>query len=166
MLLSLHVNSDGGAIFQRSLNLKPSYFEQFQELKFRDGITLIPVLLHPKSRGQIRLRSKNPFDKPVIIPNYFQKSEDMQTLIEAIKVSFSLVYETKAFGKFGAKFFNKVNPACAYYEAFSQKYWECISRYVCIILFFFGKKIITYPFSFGRDIIIIDTLFWIMHPTI
>ena len=74
LLLSLHVNSDGGAIFRRSLNMKPSYFEQFQELKFRDGITLIPVLLHPKSRGQIRLRSKNPFDKPAIIPNYFQKS--------------------------------------------------------------------------------------------
>lgn len=130
LLLSLHVNSDGGAIFQRSLNLKPSYFQQFQELKFRDGITLIPVLLHPKSRGQIRLRSKNPFDKPAIIPNYFQKSEDMQTLIEAIKVSLSLVYETKTFDKFGAKFFNKINPACASYEAFSPKYWECISRYV------------------------------------
>ena len=42
----------------------------------------ICVLLHPKSRGTIRLQSTDPFDPPLIDPNYFNHPDDMK---EAIK---------------------------------------------------------------------------------
>lgn len=41
-----------------------------------------PVVLHPKSRGDITLRSTNPLDPPVIKANYLTEPEDMATLIE------------------------------------------------------------------------------------
>ena len=129
LLLSLHVNSDGGAIFRRGLNMKSSYFEHFKSLKFQDGFTLIPVLLHPYSRGKIKLRSKNPFEKPVFIANYFEDPRDILTLQKAIDITFSLVKNTRKFQKYGAKFFNKINPACVKFKPYSQQYWECLSRY-------------------------------------
>lgn len=42
----------------------------------------ICVLLHPKSRGTIRLQSTDPFDPPLIDPNYFNHPDDIK---EAIK---------------------------------------------------------------------------------
>ncbi len=39
----------------------------------------------PTSRGQIRLRSANPFDHPIIEPNYLTTEEDVQTLLKGVK---------------------------------------------------------------------------------
>lgn len=42
----------------------------------------MPTLLQPASRGSITLRSKNPEDHPLIDPNYLEKSEDVEVLLE------------------------------------------------------------------------------------
>ncbi len=44
----------------------------------RDAVTVLPVILHPKSRGSIRLRSANPFDHPSIDPKYFSHPDDLR----------------------------------------------------------------------------------------
>ncbi len=49
---------------------------------FREGFTLYPILLRPKSRGNIRLRSADPEDYPVISPNYLTHFDDLKTLVE------------------------------------------------------------------------------------
>jgi choline dehydrogenase len=41
----------------------------------RDGAMLLSLLLRPKSRGKILLRSVDPFDKPIIQPNYLSNAE-------------------------------------------------------------------------------------------
>lgn len=42
--------------------------------------------LHPKSRGKLRLRSSDPFDPPMIYPNYLANNEDLETCVRAIKI--------------------------------------------------------------------------------
>lgn len=49
----------------------------------KDGVTILPTLLRPKSRGQVSLKSSNPRDKVVIQPNFLSEPEDRQVLIEA-----------------------------------------------------------------------------------
>ena len=49
---------------------------------FQDGYGIRPALLHPKSRGQVRLRSSNAFDKPAIAYNFLTDPADMQTILE------------------------------------------------------------------------------------
>jgi len=51
----------------------------------KDGVTILPTLLRPKSRGQVSLRSNNPKDKVSIQPNFLSEPEDRQVLIEAGK---------------------------------------------------------------------------------
>ena len=40
------------------------------DLEKYDGVMMMPTLLRPKSRGTIRLASKNPKDLPLIDPRY------------------------------------------------------------------------------------------------
>ncbi len=49
-----------------------------------------PTLLHPFSRGEIRLRSSNPLDAPSIRANYLSDPRDMEVLLEGVKLSRTL----------------------------------------------------------------------------
>ncbi|KAF9483366.1 alcohol oxidase [Pholiota conissans] len=48
-------------------------------------MTVVAVLLTPQSRGTIKLASSNPFDHPLINPNYLTKDFDIFTMREAVK---------------------------------------------------------------------------------
>jgi len=48
----------------------------------REGFTIFPVLLHPRSKGNIRLKSENPDDPPLINPNYLSEDIDVKILAE------------------------------------------------------------------------------------
>jgi len=48
----------------------------------REGFTIFPVLLHPRSKGTIRLKSKNVEDPPLINPNYLSEEVDVKILAE------------------------------------------------------------------------------------
>lgn len=45
-----------------------------------DGILFVIALLHPKSSGEIKLSSTDPFDYPLIDPRYLEHPEDVKTL--------------------------------------------------------------------------------------
>ena len=46
-------------------------------------LSVVPVLLHPLSRGRILLKSKQILDHPVIEPNYLTEKLDVATLADA-----------------------------------------------------------------------------------
>ncbi len=45
------------------------------------GLTVTTVVVKPKSRGYVRLRSGNPADKPRVSPNLLQHPDDMAEMI-------------------------------------------------------------------------------------
>jgi len=51
------------------------------------GISLGPTLVCPKSRGEIKLQSKDPFDAPLIDPRYLSEPEDLEVLVEGVKIA-------------------------------------------------------------------------------
>ena len=55
----------------------------------RHAIVMGPILLKPKSRGSITLRSADPHDKPVIDPQYLSDDEgaDHDTLMEGLRIT-------------------------------------------------------------------------------
>ena len=61
-----------------------------------DGFTILPTLLHPKSRGFVKLRSSDPLTNPIIQPNFLQEEEDMDQLVTGIKKALE-IYQQKAF---------------------------------------------------------------------
>jgi choline dehydrogenase len=59
------------------------------------GFTFAPVLLRPKSRGRITLRSADPLALPAIQPNYLASDADLRALIAGVKLSCEMA-QTKA----------------------------------------------------------------------
>jgi len=77
----------------------------------------------------VRLQSKDPAVPPLIDTNYFNKPEDMTSMIEGIKVILKVFETTKAFGEFGAKFTDKAFPGCEKFPLRSDAYFACYARY-------------------------------------
>lgn len=55
------------------------------EVEQRSGYKVWAVLLHPKSRGTLRLASADPHDKPVIDPGYLSHPDDLPAIVEAMR---------------------------------------------------------------------------------
>ncbi|HVG51037.1 MAG TPA: GMC family oxidoreductase N-terminal domain-containing protein [Xanthobacteraceae bacterium] len=50
------------------------------------GMTLMPVLLRPKSRGEMELVSQRPEDKPILHPRFLDNAEDMDALVQSMRI--------------------------------------------------------------------------------
>ncbi len=48
-------------------------------------------LMRPKDRGFVALRSNDPLEHPIIQPNYFEETEDMQTLLKGVRLVRQLI---------------------------------------------------------------------------
>jgi choline dehydrogenase len=60
------------------------------------GFTVGPTLLHPRSRGRIRLRSSDPFAPALIHANYFGEEEDARVLLAGLRLAHEVAH-AKAF---------------------------------------------------------------------
>ena len=64
------------------------YFEEHGAEEFDgDAITIAPVLVSPKSRGQIWLRSSNPADKPRILTNSLSEPDDLASMVAGVELA-------------------------------------------------------------------------------
>jgi choline dehydrogenase-like flavoprotein len=66
---------------------------------YRDGFSLSPVLLHPESRGELRLRSTDPQDKIRISHRFLSSDKDLRTLRDGVNLARQLISD-KAFAGF------------------------------------------------------------------
>jgi choline dehydrogenase len=63
------------------------------------GFTIGPTLLHPQSRGRIRLHSSDPFAHAAIHANYLSAEEDIRSLLAGMKLAHELAH-TQVFAPF------------------------------------------------------------------
>jgi choline dehydrogenase-like flavoprotein len=54
---------------------------------YRDGFGIRPTLLHPDSRGEVRLRSADPRDPPRIVGNFLSAPNDLPRLREGFRLA-------------------------------------------------------------------------------
>lgn len=92
-----------------------------------DTFSLFPVLLRPKSRGFVKLRSSNPQHPPMIEPNYLSDERDVRSLVEAMKLCIA-VGLSPAYRKFDSKLFETVFPGCEIYPMWTDEYLACVAR--------------------------------------
>jgi choline dehydrogenase-like flavoprotein len=52
----------------------------------RPALTVMPTLIYPKSRGEIRLASADPTAPPLIDPNYLSEPSDARFLLDGMKI--------------------------------------------------------------------------------
>lgn len=63
------------------------------------GFSIGPTLIRAKSRGFVGLRSNDPLAAPLIQPNYLENSDDLDLIVEGVRLGLRLA-ATKAFAPF------------------------------------------------------------------
>ncbi|QRW12253.1 GMC oxidoreductase [Ceratobasidium sp. AG-Ba] len=55
-----------------------------------DLMTILTTVLRPTSKGKIRLRSNDPFDAPIIDPNYLSTQHDVDAIVRGMRLALRL----------------------------------------------------------------------------
>ncbi|NDA61066.1 MAG: choline dehydrogenase [Chitinophagia bacterium] len=85
-----------------SLGISADYSTDIYDLNTfskEDGLGILAIILHPKSRGYVSLQSSRPEDAPLIQPNIFQDPADRDLLITAVKKAINIA-QAPAFAPF------------------------------------------------------------------
>ncbi|XP_046386925.1 glucose dehydrogenase [FAD, quinone]-like isoform X2 [Ischnura elegans] len=106
----------------------------FKPVKGIDGWMVFPMLLRPKSKGWIRLKSRNPLDKPLVDPNYFADPEDVEIIVDGIMATIDLS-RTRSLQYFGSVLNTLPIPACAPYGFGTRDYWRCATRQITLTIY-------------------------------
>uniref|UniRef100_A0A224XLN0 Putative glucose dehydrogenase n=1 Tax=Panstrongylus lignarius TaxID=156445 RepID=A0A224XLN0_9HEMI len=129
------INSDSGARVKKILGIRESIYQAvYRPIEERDTWTIIPLLLRPRSRGWVKLRSANPFQYPIINPNYFSHPQDILTLVEGTKIALK-VAEGRSFRQFHSRLHRIPLPGCRHLLFGSDMYWECAIRHMSMTIY-------------------------------
>lgn len=129
-------------VFRRNFGIRDDLFETlFGDLQRRNvpAFTVMPMILRPKSRGRILLKSKNPFQYPKIYSNYFTDPEgyDLRVSVNGIKKVVEML-ETDALRKIDAKLHETPIPACAKYGFGTDEYWACHAQHFTLTIYHYS----------------------------
>lgn len=88
------------------------------------------ILLHPKSKGYLKLFNANPFLHPLIHPYGLSDEEhhDVETLVAGILEAIKFA-ESPALHELGLKLEHNIIPDCES-EHLDEHYWRCAVRWV------------------------------------
>lgn len=115
--------------FLDSQNYNDKVKQQLNEINVKHDVVVVrSSYLAPKSRGRICLKSNSVHDKPTIKPNYLKDSDDVMSLIRAIKLQLSFL-DTKAYRERDARFIKINLNDCDGVEFLSDNYLKCYLRY-------------------------------------
>lgn len=109
------------------------YDAVFKPLEQRRSFQYLPMLLHPRSSGYLKLKSTNPFHHPLFYPNFFADSRDLDTIVEGIREAIRLT-SLKPFQKLGVKLYEAKIPGCESHEFNTDDYWKCYAMHLSATL--------------------------------
>lgn len=101
-------------------------YKPLESTKF-DTFTIVQMLFHPKSVGFMQLKSANIFHWPRFYHNFFKHADDVETLLEAVKMSVKLS-EAPSFRRLGVRIHDIPLPNCAHLHFGTDDYWRCSIR--------------------------------------
>lgn len=132
MVLPVGLSSDRGSKLRRTLGITDFVWDNyFSKLFSKHTATFLSLILHPKSKGIVRIQSEDPNVPPVIDPKYLSHTEDVKTLVDSVKIIMKLV-ETDAMKAAGAHL-NAIHfPGCDNHVIFSDSYLECYVKHLTL----------------------------------
>ncbi|XP_057334319.1 glucose dehydrogenase [FAD, quinone]-like [Microplitis mediator] len=128
MVIPVGVSQDNGVVLRKAMGIKDKVFDEyFAPLAYKTAVTIAPVLLHPKSTGEVKLKSSDPLDDVIINPNYLASKDDVSVLIKGLRLIEKLI-STEAMKALGASLYKKPFPGCENLNFGTDDYWECYVR--------------------------------------
>ncbi|XP_026675083.1 glucose dehydrogenase [FAD, quinone]-like [Ceratina calcarata] len=126
-LLTLANSIHGIGMLYDNFGLDQEIRDKFSWIQNVYSWGVFPMILRPKSRGWLRLRSKDVNVHPKIVANYLSHPDDVRVLVKGIRMAIQ-VANTEAMRKMGLRFYNRTVSECEKYPFDSDSYWECNLR--------------------------------------
>ena len=85
MIIPTGSTVDYGVFFKHIFRInEETWSTYFHKITNNYTISILPVVLHPKSKGHVRIKSNNPRAMPLIDPNYLAEQYDVDILLKGI----------------------------------------------------------------------------------
>lgn len=101
-------------------------------------------MVRPRARGTLRLKSVNPFESPLIDPNYLGDERDRAAMLYGIRHVLNKIVNQGPFSK-TARFIDKPVPGCANLcpqnEPLCDNYIECFVRQTSVPVYRHGRQL-------------------------
>lgn len=127
-------------IYKRIFGIKDDIYDTMflpLEEQHTDAFMIYPMVLRPRSRGRIMLKSREPFQYPMIFSNYLTDPYDIRVSVNGIKKTIALM-DTDAFRKIDAKLYEVPVPTCAHLGFATDAYWECFARHFTFTIYHYS----------------------------
>lgn len=127
------VNSD--PLLRRNFGIADEIFDKtFGRLGDTQSFMVFPMLMRPKSRGRIMLKSKNPLMYPLIYPNYYAYEEDLQKMVAGMKAAIKIA-EQPSLKRLGSALYSNPIPNCANLGFGTDAYWACQAQHFTFTIY-------------------------------
>ncbi|XP_028030716.1 glucose dehydrogenase [FAD, quinone]-like [Bombyx mandarina] len=93
-------------------------------VKKSETVFVMLSLLHPKSRGEVKLATKIPYDKPRIYTGYYSNGEDLEKHARSVE-DFLKILNTTLFRSVNAHVVDMHVPQCKFLPLGIHEYWKC-----------------------------------------
>ncbi|KAJ8969894.1 hypothetical protein NQ314_001537 [Rhamnusium bicolor] len=126
------VSSDRGLVSRKLFSISQEIYDAvWKPLENTPIYQVLPMLVHPKSYGYMKLKTKNPYHWPQFYPSYFSDSEkqDIKTLIASIR-EIQKISSSPSLQRYGATMVQTPIPGCDAHIFDSDDYWECAIRHI------------------------------------
>ncbi|XP_076299209.1 glucose dehydrogenase [FAD, quinone]-like [Lasioglossum baleicum] len=134
-LASVTDASDGGISGKKANGISDDFYtKMYENILYRSSYSATPLLLRPRSRGYIKLRSKNLDEHPKIVPNYFHDPHDLDVLAEGADFIYKLS-QTRTLKRLNAKANPNLIPECSSFGFPSIDYWKCFARFYTMTIY-------------------------------
>ncbi|CAH2106741.1 unnamed protein product [Euphydryas editha] len=132
MVLPVGISADRGSYLRKALRIKDSVWKKyFSQIFDKHSATFLTLLLHPKSKGEVRIQSSDPTVPPLIDPKYLSHKDDIRTIANGVLMTRKLI-ETESLKAIGAHINNLPFPGCENFEIFSHLYLECYIKHLTL----------------------------------
>lgn len=121
-------NNDESGTLRATIGFTDQFYHStYGSILGKHAFSVSPVLMRPKSRGRISLKSTNPFHWPRMEGNFFADYDDLLVLREGVKLTVDLI-ESRSFRDVGARLHSTPFYGCEQHRFRSDEYWECAIR--------------------------------------
>lgn len=151
---------DTTVAYQNSLRFTDDLYNYVfkKPLQNMRAMHFIPVLLHPRSQGFLKLKSRNPFHRPLFYANHFDDDRDVDTLVAGIREAIRIGSQP-AFQQLGAHLYEAKLTECNF-TFNTDEYWKCYIKQVAAtfhhqvhilkVMYLINSNYISIPHSPGR----------------
>lgn len=130
MYVAGSLNTDNGEVYRKTFRITDKIYNTvWKPLEKKFVWQVLPMLVHPKSYGYIKLKSKNPYQWPKFYGNYFSNKDDIRTFIASLR-EVQRIASMPAMQRYDAKLVTTKIPGCEQFVFNTDEYWECALRHI------------------------------------